>query len=279
MPADPFRTRDHVADFDGYVADYAAASAKTRAALPMLADVAYGDGPGERLDLFFPRAAATGPAPVHLFIHGGYWRMFAKEDFSFVAETVTTAGAIAVVVDYALMPAVRLGHIVDQMRRAVGWIGTEIARHGGDPARLTVSGHSAGAHLATFLMEPRTTASAGPATATLRGALLLGGIYDIAPLQHSFLAPLIGLTDDEVARFSPLRRTHNPEIAAMILHGAEETEPFHRQAADFRDHLVAGGGAAVRKALAGENHMSSVRALGVAESEAGRLLAGVIAAA
>jgi len=278
VPADPFRTRDHVADFDGYLADYAAASARTRATQPMLADVAYGDGPGERLDLFFPAAAPSGPRPVHLFIHGGYWRMFAKEDFSFVAETVTAAGAVAVVVDYALMPAVRLGHIVDQMRRAVGWIGTEIARYGGDPARLTVSGHSAGAHLATFLMEQDAMSSPQEAATTLRGALLLGGIYDIAPLQHSFLAPLIGLTDDEVARFSPLRRAHRAEVAATILHGAEETEPFHRQAAAFRDHLLDGGSAVVQKALGGENHMSSVRALGIPGSEAGRLLAAVIAA-
>ncbi|RVD46717.1 alpha/beta hydrolase, partial [Mesorhizobium sp. M8A.F.Ca.ET.023.02.2.1] len=121
MSKDPFRTRDHVADFDDIVADIVARSAATRASLPMLADVAYGSHEAERLDLFFPEGPRK-DLPVHIFIHGGYWRMFTKSDYSYVAETVTSAGAIAVVIDYALMPAVRMAAIVDQVRRARQWV-------------------------------------------------------------------------------------------------------------------------------------------------------------
>lgn len=159
--SDPFRTRDHVPDFDRHVADYAARSAATRARLPMRADIAYGPAPAERLDLFLPPPdRATGA--VHMFIHGGYWRMFAKEDFSFVAETVTQAGAIAAIVDYALMPAVRMETIVAQVRRACDWIVQNIGALGGDPAQLTISGHSAGAHLAA-LLPTRASRRAGSA--------------------------------------------------------------------------------------------------------------------
>ncbi len=109
-----------------YVRAFAERSAATRARLPMLADVAYGPWPEETLDLFFP-APDVASGAVHMFVHGGYWRMFSKNDFSFVAETVTRAGAIAVIIDYALMPAVRMDVIVNQVRRAKSWIGAHIA--------------------------------------------------------------------------------------------------------------------------------------------------------
>ena len=112
--SDPFRIRDHLADFDDIVSDMVNRSEATRAAVPMLADIAYGHGPNETIDLFFPPGRRHG-LPVHMFVHGGYWRMFSKRDFSYVANTVTKAGAIAIIIDYALMPTVRMAVIVDPL--------------------------------------------------------------------------------------------------------------------------------------------------------------------
>ncbi|MBB3773676.1 arylformamidase [Angulomicrobium tetraedrale] len=270
--ADPFRTRDHVADFDRHVAAYAARSTATRARLPMRADLAYGPSPAERLDLFFPPQGASGA--VHLFIHGGYWRMFTKEDFSFVAETVTQAGAIAVIIDYARMPSVRMETVVAQVRRARDWITGHIGALGGDPARLTVSGHSAGAHLAALLFDDRQPA-------TLHGALLLSGLYDLAPLQASFLKELIALTDAEVTRFSPLRRDYgaqargNPRVELLV--GERETPPFHAQADAFAAHLAGAGLMAERSTMEGADHMSIVADLGTPGTPTARRLAGLLA--
>ena len=163
---DPFRIRDHVVEFDDIVADIVRRSEATRANVPMVADVAYGPDATETMDLFFPRGKRD-RLPVHMFIHGGYWRMFSKRDYSYVAETVTKAGAIAVIVDYALMPAVRMATIVDQVRRARQWVLDHIADHGGNADLLTVSGHSAGAHLATLFDDSRPSG--------IKAALLLGG--------------------------------------------------------------------------------------------------------
>src|SRR5690606_6077015 len=90
METDPFRIRGHVARFDEIVADIVARSAQTRADLPAKTDIAYGPGPSETLDLFFPKDMSQ-PVPVHIFIHGGYWRSFSKDDYSLVASTVTAA--------------------------------------------------------------------------------------------------------------------------------------------------------------------------------------------
>ncbi|MDQ0512516.1 alpha/beta hydrolase [Ancylobacter amanitiformis] len=268
---DPFRTRDHVPDFDRHVAAYATRSTATRARLRMRADLAYGPSPAERLDLFFPPQGASGA--VHLFIHGGYWRMFAKEDFSFVAETVTQAGAIAVIIDYALMPAVRMETVVGQVRRARDWIARHIGEHGGDPARLTVSGHSAGAHLAALLFDDRQPAA-------LDGVLLLSGLYDLAPLQASFLKDLIALTDAEVARFSPLGRVYgtgprvDPRVELLV--GEHETPPFHAQADAFAAHLAGAGLMAERSTMEGADHMSIIADLGTPGTPTARRLARLL---
>jgi arylformamidase len=201
-----------------------------------------------------------------MFIHGGYWRMFSKRDYSYVADTITAAGAIAVIVDYALMPKVRMATIVEQVRRARDWVAGNIAAFGGDASRLTVSGHSAGAHLSTLLFDEVETPSG------IRGAMLLGGLYDLKPLQSSFLQAEIGITDREVADFSPVDHVHDPDVAVDILVGAEETPPFHAQADTYARRIQSQGLQVSRLSLAGENHMSSVRALGIAASTAGQRL-------
>src|SRR6187402_17313 len=100
MPAaDLFRTRDHVPDFDDKVKQYALLSDDVRRSLRAQLDIAYGPQPGQKLDIFLPGREGNA-LPVHMFIHGGYWRMFSKDDFSYIARTVTAAGAIAVVIDY-----------------------------------------------------------------------------------------------------------------------------------------------------------------------------------
>ena len=269
MTLDPFRTRDHVADFDGIVADIVRRSEKTRATVAMVADVAYGPDPTERADIFFPEGPRDG-LPVHIFIHGGYWRMFSKRDYSYIAETVTRAGAIAVIIDYALMPAVRMATIVDQVRRAKQWVVEHIADLGGDPDRLTVSGHSAGAHLATMLFDDDANPSG------IKGALLLSGLYDLKPLQHSFLAAEIAITDEEVEQFTPLTHQFDPSVKVDILVGEHETSPFQEQAKGFAAHLTNQQLYVSRSSFAG-NHMSGVRDLGIAGTAGAHALESIVA--
>lgn len=266
---DPFRIRDHVAEFDDIVREIVSRSEETRLRLPMLADVAYGADPTETVDIFFP-VVRRESMPVHMFVHGGYWRMFSKRDYSYVAETITKAGAIAVIVDYALMPSARVATIVGQVRRAKRWVVDHIAEFGGDPARLTVSGHSAGAHLATFLFTETEIPSG------IQAALLLGGLYELKPLQSSFLQGEIGITNEEVGSFTPLTHRHDRNTKVTIMVGGDETPPFHGQAETFANSLRSQGLQVSSITLAGRNHMDSVRDLGTASSEAGRHLMEVI---
>lgn len=267
-PLDLFKTRDHVADFDRYMVEYAQRSERSRASQLSRLNVPYGAGPNEKLDLFLP-ADLGSPRPVHLFIHGGYWRMFSKDDFSFVADTVVAAGGIAAIIDYDLMPAVRMQTIVSQVRSAAAWLVANASSFGGDAERLTVSGHSAGAHLCCALLETDSPV-------TPQGALLLSGIYQLAPLQTSFLQPLIGLTDEEVASFSPVSRSYRAGSQVTLLVGERETQPFHAQATEMQKSFATQGVASSRADVAGANHMSIALDLGDASTKAGGALARML---
>ena len=104
-----YNNREKVADSADWLSRYAVASAETRAMLDCRLDLAYGAHPGERLDVF---PARGGPAPVHVFIHGGYWHRLDKSDSSFVARAFQPAGAAVVVINYALIPTVDMDELV-----------------------------------------------------------------------------------------------------------------------------------------------------------------------
>lgn len=273
---DPFMIRAHVPDFESHLAAYRRASERTRQSLRGVRDLAYGDHPDETLDLYLPEEG-EGPFPVHAFIHGGYWRAFSKLDYAFVADAVTAQGAIAAIIDYSLMPKARMATLVGQVRRAVAWLAANAGRWGGDPAALSASGASAGAHLASFL----TCRGAGEATAPaspVRSLLLVSGIYDLDPITSSFLQPEIGLTAEEVTAWSPLTATPVPGPAVDVVVGADETPPFLAQGRAFADRLAGAGVDSRFATLPGENHMSIATALGTPGSALAERLGRTIAA-
>jgi len=201
-----YNNRALVPDHATHFSRWQAWSADARRAPGVLTDVAYGHGPGETLDLFLPlRRAGAGLAPVMVFIHGGYWRSLDKADHSFVAKPFVEQGAVVVVPNYALCPAVTIPDIAVQMVRALAWTWHHIATHGGDPDRITVAGHSAGGHLAAMLLGalwPQWDADL-PAS-VVRNALSISGLFDLEPLRHTpFLQESLRLTPAQVRKASP----------------------------------------------------------------------------
>jgi arylformamidase len=143
-----YNNRAMVPDFGQYFDRWVRESAAARSQA-CSTSIAYGAHSTETLDIF---PANRPGAPVLVFIHGGYWRFLDKFDHSFMALPFQRAGCTVVVPNYALCPAVTVPDIVLQMVRALAWVWRHIAEYGGDPSRITVSGHSAGGHLAAMLM-------------------------------------------------------------------------------------------------------------------------------
>lgn len=253
-----YNNRARVPDYASHLQKWATASAHTRDNASCVLDVPYGDGPSETLDIFPTQAPQ---APVLVYLHGGYWRALDKSDHSFVAPAFTAAGAMVVVPNYALAPAVSVEDITLQMARALEWTWRHAAEHGGDPSRITVVGHSAGGHLAAMMLSCRWKQLADDLPAQLvQGALSLSGLYDLEPIRHTpFLQADLRLTPASVKRLSPAFFPR-PKGKLVTLVGALESEEFLRQNQLIRD--VWGPTAVpVCEAVPGADHFTILREL------------------
>lgn len=209
-----------VPSLEPYLAAFGSASAAVRAVRPPSVH-AYGDHPDETLDLWLP--PGDGPFPLHVFVHGGYWRALSKHDASFPAPGYLAGGCAFAALDYSLAPRVTLDVIVDQVRRAVVWVGERAASLGCDPRRVTWSGHSAGAHLVGM-------AVADPAVARwIAGAVLVSGVFDLVPLLGTTIGDEVGLTAESAERLSPVASVPRLDVPLVLTHAEHDTDHFRRQ--------------------------------------------------
>ncbi|WP_144632555.1 alpha/beta hydrolase [Bordetella genomosp. 13] len=263
-----YNARATVPHVESILKQYADESRRARQALPCTLDVAYGDHPDETLDVFAAQGPAPGcpapgcPAPVFIYVHGGYWRALGKEDSSSMAPAFTRAGAVVVAVNYSLAPAVTLDRIVDQIRRALVWVHRNIAAHGGDPERLHVGGSSAGGHLCGMLLAGGWQRAAGLPDDAVKGALLLSGLYDLAPLVHTHINQWMRLTPDDAARNSPQALAPAHGCPIVVSYGENETDEFKRQSADYLRAWQARGHPGQYVPAPGLNHFDIVLELG-----------------
>lgn len=254
---DLYRNRDFIPDFDAIVEETVTRSHAFADRVRIERDMRYGPTPRQSFDLVFPPDLAPG-APLHIFIHGGYWRAGSKEAHTLVAAPVIEAGGIAALVSYDLMPGTRLAEIVGQVRAATRHLVELAPEIGANPARLTVSGHSAGAHLASLLAAEAPGDDRVPDLPPLRGILLVSGIYDLSGIPGSFLKDEAEMRPDEAMAWSPLAARHIPGPLRIITRGEKETVPFQEQAVAIHALLMREGQKTELRSEAGRNHLNVV---------------------
>jgi acetyl esterase/lipase len=151
-------------------------------------DIAYGSDPRRVLDVYVPAAAGTEPRPVVVFFYGGSWQNGDRGNYLFVAQALTSRGYVAVLPDYRTYPETAFPGFVNDAAAAARWTRDHAHEFGGDPSRLFVMGHSAGAHLAALIAtDPRYLASQSMSKADLRGVIGLAGPYDFLPITDRTL--------------------------------------------------------------------------------------------
>ncbi len=275
--ADLYRNRDFIPDFDAVMEETGRRSRALAESVRIERSIPYGPTPRQSIDLVFPPDPAPG-APLHVFIHGGYWRAGSKEAHTLVAAPVLAAGGICALVGYDLMPDTRLAEIVGQVRAAVRHLADIAPTFGADPGRLTVSGHSAGAHLASLLAAKAPGDADGADLPVLRGLLLVSGIYDLSGIPGSFLKDEARMTEAEAEAWSPLSARHLTGPARVLTCGAEETAPFHDQAQALDALLRTDGQPTTLRTEPRRNHLTVVFDLADPDAPLGGMLREMVAA-
>lgn len=221
-------------------------SSRLRSTLKSHLDLAYGQRANNKIDLY----PAAGPeAPCLVFLHGGYWQRNSRELFAMLVEGIAAHGWSVAIPGYSLAPEVSLTDIVAEIPRTLDWIAAHGASYG-IAGPVVLSGWSAGAQLVAMALDhPRVHAG-----------LALSGVYDLAPIRDTWLNDALKLTDEEIARLSPLRLpVTNKRLD--IAYGSSELPALVLDSINFHEKRAAAKAPGQLIQVAGADHFTILEAL------------------
>jgi acetyl esterase/lipase len=212
-----------------------------RSGISVIRDLRYGADPRQRLDVYVPRDAAA--APVVVFFYGGGWTEGSKDQYAFVARGLAARGIVTVVPDYRLYPQVAFPAFIQDGAAATRWVHDNARAFGGDPRRLVVLGHSAGAYIAAMLaLDPRYLAAVGlNAETDLAGCVGLAGPYDFLPLDTDVLRAIFR-SPEGLARTQPITFARGDAAPMLLLTGARDDTVYPRNTARLSARIRERGG-------------------------------------
>ena len=240
-------------DASGCLGAYQSATvlAKLSAKHRFVGNVAYGDRSETCLDLYLPGGMRSQKVPCFVFLHGGFWQEGSKDGAGFAAEIFTQHGWAYAAIGYSLTPSVSLTNIVKQIDDAVHFLHRNAEKWGFDPDALVIAGHSAGAQLAACMI---TDVMITGVSSRLAGALLISGVYDLAPIARSYVNDLARMTQDEIDRFSPVRLARPSGLPIVALVGADEPPAFQRHSDALAAAWTSGRGDFSFQRVDGKDH-------------------------
>jgi acetyl esterase/lipase len=222
------------------------------------ADIPYGEGPRRQLDIYAPVAADKRPLPVIVFIYGGSWANGTREGYHFAARALSAQGFVTFVPDYRLVPEVRFPGFLQDCAAAVHWVRQHAAHYGGDPDRIVLVGHSAGAYNAAMLaLDPQFL---GADRAAIKGFAGMAGPYDFLPFNGKVVTDTFGAwpKPDET---QPIHYADASAPPMLLLHGDEDGTVWPKNSINLDRKLRSVGGSSELKVYKGLGHVGIVTAL------------------
>ncbi|XP_044528163.1 kynurenine formamidase [Gracilinanus agilis] len=208
------------------------ATKKAQAREQNLLGVTYGDGDGEKLDIYFPTKASA-ELPFFLFIHGGYWQEGSKDYSAFMVAPLTAAGIAVAVIAYDLAPKGNIDLMLSQVRSSVLFIQKQYAFNRG----IYLCGHSAGAHLTSMVLL--TNWAEHEVIPNIKGSFLVSGIYDLEPIVYTYVNDILQMTVEDAQRNSPMfcQKAIQSQVTSacelIIAVGQHDSPEFLRQSLDY----------------------------------------------
>ncbi len=221
-----------------------------------VAAVRYGRDPAQKLEMFVPAdaAAAKGPLPIIVFIHGGGWRSGDPHDYRFMARALAPQGYAVVLAGYRLYPKARYPGMLEDGAAALRWVADHAARLGGDPQRVVLMGHSAGAYNAVMLgLDKRWLAAQGLSADALRGVVGLAGPYDFYPFDSDATKLSFGKAPDPEAT-QPVVHARAGGPPLLLVHGTADTRVRPRNSVELARTMTRTGAPTRAVLLEGVTH-------------------------
>ena len=216
---------------------------------------------GQRLDVWRPRDGALTRRPVVVFFYGGGWVAGTRAAYAFAARAYAARGFVVVVPDYRKVPQVRFPAFVSDAADAVRWTRDHIGDYGGDPGRIALAGHSAGAYAVAMLaLDRRWLAAAGVPDGTVKAAVGLSGPYDFYPFtSQAALDAFQGVADPQ--RTQPMAFVRGDAPPMLLVTSTGDTTVRPRNAERLAAALQARGARIELRSHAGLTHEDVVMAL------------------
>ncbi|MGB5078722.1 MAG: alpha/beta hydrolase [Sphingorhabdus sp.] len=218
--------------------------------------IAFGPHKGNVLDIWSTRSVSEHPLPVIVFFYGGGWAHGTRTEYGYAARPFVEAGYIVVLPDYRKVPEVRFPGFVEDSAAAVKWVQQNIEQFGGDPGRINVVGHSAGAYNALMLALDQRWLGDKPVTA----AIGLAGAADFYPFTSKRAIDAMGRFPDPLAT-QPISFVRKDAPAILLIHGtSDDVVRIRNSDSLYAKQRRAGGDIALHR-LEGANHNDLVLAL------------------
>lgn len=180
---------------------------------------AFGPDPRQRLDIYVPKTTGSGLRPIIVFFYGGSWNSGTRSGYSFVGRALAAQGFVVAIPDYRLVPQIRYPAFLEDNAASVRWVRSHAAVFGGDPDRLVLMGHSAGAYNAAMLaLDPRWL---GKDRKSVRGLIGLAGPYDFLPFDGPVVHQTFGLEADPVST-QPIHYVRSGDPPAFLATGGKD---------------------------------------------------------
>ncbi|ALH79052.1 alpha/beta hydrolase [Sphingopyxis macrogoltabida] len=223
----------------------------------------YGPGPRNMLNIWVPTGTQkTDRLPVIVWLYGGGWYSGARDDYGFAGRAFAKQGFVVVIPDYRIVPEGHWPDFLQDSAAAVAWTEKHIAAYGGDPGRIALAGHSAGAYNAVMLtLDPQWMAGAGSDASAIRGVAALAGPYDFLPFEKGGRADVAMGDIRPAERTQPIQFVRADAPPLWLGHGTADTVVRVRNSQNLAAAMHKVGGAATLRTYEGLSHNDLVMAL------------------
>lgn len=223
----------------------------------------YGAGARNKLNIWVPTGTKkTDRLPVLIFLYGGGWYSGARDDYGFAGRAFAKRGFVVVIPDYRIVPEGHWPDFLHDSAAAVAWTDAHIGNYGGDPDRIALAGHSAGAYNAVMLaLDPQWLRAAGSDTSVIRGVAALAGPYDFAPFEKGGRADVAMGDIRPIERTQPIRFVRGDAPPLWLGHGTADTVVRVRNSQRLAAAMHKVGGSAKLREYDGLSHNDLVMAL------------------